>query len=51
MLGVFGQAIRLLAAGDRERAGEDYRRANAIYKSIDSETGIKKTQGKLDSLA
>lgn len=39
------------AAGDAEGALEDYRQANAIYKSIDAKAGIKKTKEKIKSLA
>ncbi|KYK31349.1 MAG: hypothetical protein AYK23_03620 [Candidatus Proteinoplasmatales archaeon SG8-5] len=40
-----------LAAGEKYKALEDYKQANAIYRSIDSEAGIKKTEAKMESLA
>jgi tetratricopeptide (TPR) repeat protein len=39
-----------LAFGERSKAAEDYQRANAIYKSIGSQAGIKRTEDKINSV-
>jgi tetratricopeptide (TPR) repeat protein len=40
-----------LASGEKGKAAEDHQRANAIYKSIGSQAGIKKTEEKIKSAA